>query len=392
MLRAQITPLTLYNIDNTIFDGIELPKRPFTDRGYTDLFLTGWDMDKPTFINNLLLETAELNVLYTNPDFFKFAVTQWAAKEKTVWQSLYETIFFKYNPIWNKDGTIKHETTETRDLMNGATITGTTGGTLTDSTTENKTIEQDETIERDENSQRDYTEQMRGTVTETETPQVEDTQTVTYNTNENKDYLTTHGGTVVTDKTESGSQNELSEDNWTEGTETKVAAFDSTTYQNRDKTDTTHAGTGEKNTIHSTTGRDTVTDTSTVHDEGDLAKTGTETTVVGHDGSNVKETEYNTDKTITDDLTQHNDDTTRHFEQEDNLTGTKTQSTTGTESRTQSGTDEGTIETESTVVEQGNIGVVTTQAMIAAERELVKFNIYDVIIESFKQRFCLLIY
>jgi hypothetical protein len=40
----------------------------------------------------------------------------------------------------------------------------------------------------------------------------------------------------------------------------------------------------------------------------------------------------------------------------------------------------------------GNIGVTTTQQMIQAERDVVKFNIYDYIIESFKQRFCLLVY
>lgn len=41
---------------------------------------------------------------------------------------------------------------------------------------------------------------------------------------------------------------------------------------------------------------------------------------------------------------------------------------------------------------KGNIGVTTTQQMIEAERDVVKFNIYDYIIDSFKRRFCLLIY
>ena len=40
----------------------------------------------------------------------------------------------------------------------------------------------------------------------------------------------------------------------------------------------------------------------------------------------------------------------------------------------------------------GNIGVTTTQQMIEAERNVVKFNIVDYIVEDFKQRFCLLIY
>lgn len=40
----------------------------------------------------------------------------------------------------------------------------------------------------------------------------------------------------------------------------------------------------------------------------------------------------------------------------------------------------------------GNIGVTTTQQMIEEERRVSKFNITDYIIESFKRRFCLLIY
>ena len=40
----------------------------------------------------------------------------------------------------------------------------------------------------------------------------------------------------------------------------------------------------------------------------------------------------------------------------------------------------------------GNIGVTSTQKLIAEERKVSKFNIYDYIIESFIRRFCLLIY
>lgn len=40
----------------------------------------------------------------------------------------------------------------------------------------------------------------------------------------------------------------------------------------------------------------------------------------------------------------------------------------------------------------GNIGVTTTQTMLKSEREVVQFNIYDFIADSFKNEFCLLIY
>lgn len=392
MIRPLISILTLYQIDDTLFDNMELPSRPFTDRGYDDLFLTGWDLDKDTLVENLLMELAELNVLYTDPAFMKYAITTWSKKNKAVWQALYETLFFKYNPIWNKDGTLKHSAEETRNLANGLTVSGTGSGTVNETTGNTRVTDAGEVIQRTEVSDSTSTEGMTGTVTETETPGVQDTAQTTYNTNEERDYLTTHGGTVVTDKTASGNQNELSEDNWTENTTTQVSAFDASTWQNREKSDTTHAGTGEKNIIHSDTGKDTVTDTSTVADTGDLAKTGTETLVTSHTGENEKVTEYDTTKTTEDHLTRHEDDTSRQLDETITDSGTRSQTTSSTDSRTQSGTDTGTVETEFTDLEQGNIGVTTSQQMILAERDLVRFNIYDLIIDDFKQRFCVLIY
>lgn len=392
MIRPLISILTLYQIDDTLFDNMELPARPFTDRGYDDLFLTGWDLNKDTLVENLLMELAELNVLYTDPAFMKYAITTWSKKNKAVWQALYETLFFKYNPIWNKDGTLKHSAEETRNLANGLTVSGTGSGTLTETTGNTRVTDADEVTQRNEVSRRTITEGMDGTVTETETPRVQDTAQTTYNTNEERDYLTTHGGTVVTDKTASGTQNELSEDNWTENTTTQVSAFDASTWQNREKSDTTHAGTGEKNIIHSDTGRETVTDTSTVADTGDLAKTGTETLVTSHSGENEKVTDYDTTKTTQDNLTEHGDDTSRELDETVTDSGTRSQTTSSTDSRTQSGTDTGTVETEFTDQEYGNIGVTMTQQLIQAERDLVRFNIYDLIIDDFKQRFCVLIY
>lgn len=392
MIRALISPLTIYQIDNTIFDNIELPKRPFTDRGYDDLFLTGWDMDKTVFINNLLMETAELNVLYTNPQFFKFAVTQWALKEKAVWQSLYETIFFKYNPIWNKDGTLKHEALETRDLANGLTVQGSNSDNVrevTDNTRENETTE---TIDRDETSARTYSETLDENTTELVTPRESVEETTTYNTNENKDYSTVNGGTVTTTGSKTTSENVDTVNSGTDSTENKVSAYDVTTYQNRERTDTTKGTREDRDATGSETTSETITDGKTVRDTGDLAKTGTETVLTEHDGTNTRDVDVESTKHINDNLTEHEDNTDRTLNETITDSGTKTQTITGSDNRTESGTNTGTVENEYTDKEYGNIGVTMTQQLIEAERNLVKFNIYDVIIESFKQRFCLLIY
>ena len=42
--------------------------------------------------------------------------------------------------------------------------------------------------------------------------------------------------------------------------------------------------------------------------------------------------------------------------------------------------------------EYGNIGVTSSMQLINEQRDVVKFSIYDYIVRSFKERFCLLVY
>ena len=61
-----------------------------------------------------------------------------------------------------------------------------------------------------------------------------------------------------------------------------------------------------------------------------------------------------------------------------------------------SGSESGSVNRENTHTRSGrahgNIGVTTTQAMIKEERDVVMFNMYDVIAESFVETFCLMVY
>lgn len=84
---ATMSVLGLYNYDNSIFDLMHLPS----------------GLNKETFIHNLLFELAELEILYTNPTFLKVAIEKWSAKEFLVWEKLYNTTNFEYNPIENYD-------------------------------------------------------------------------------------------------------------------------------------------------------------------------------------------------------------------------------------------------------------------------------------------------
>ena len=86
--QAWLSFLGLYQWDNTLFDYMVLPE-DFTDD------------DKAIIINNLLMESAELEVLYPEPDFMKNAIGAWSSKEVISWTRLYKAMLAEYDPIEN---------------------------------------------------------------------------------------------------------------------------------------------------------------------------------------------------------------------------------------------------------------------------------------------------
>lgn len=61
-------------------------------------------------IDGILLETAELELLYSDPQFLKKAIGRWSRERLPIWQKLEDTLHYDYNPIHNYDRT------ETRNL------------------------------------------------------------------------------------------------------------------------------------------------------------------------------------------------------------------------------------------------------------------------------------
>ena len=119
--------IMMYNYDNTIFDNLQLPS----------------SMNKDDFINNLLLETAELELLYSRPDFLKFAIGVWSTKELSIWEKLDATLHYEYNPIYNTDRT---ETETVHEEKRGASeVSGTSTDTGTASSTSSNKYNRNET-------------------------------------------------------------------------------------------------------------------------------------------------------------------------------------------------------------------------------------------------------
>lgn len=122
--------IALYNYDNTIFDGLTLPTTDELDT-VADLIDNIVPLDKNTLIDHILFEVGELSLIYTEPDTVKKMIEIWSKINHGVWLSLWETMLYKYNPIWNKDGTYTETSsgTESGTSGNTRTTTETTGGT-----------------------------------------------------------------------------------------------------------------------------------------------------------------------------------------------------------------------------------------------------------------------
>lgn len=113
----------LYNYDNTLFDGFNVPK----------------GLVKQIAIDAILMRTRELEILYPDLNYMKTRITIWSNKYQINWKKLYDTTVLEYNPIENydrmedwtdtddettssaRDNTIK--STSTNEIMNSVNVT-----------------------------------------------------------------------------------------------------------------------------------------------------------------------------------------------------------------------------------------------------------------------------
>ena len=117
-ISASLSLLGLYNYDPTIFDDLQIPAA----------------LDKSTLVDNILMESTALEVLYPDPDFLKAAIGVWSAKMIGVWTQLWDTTQYEYNPIDNYDRHEEYTDSETRsgsdntETESSSTGTGSSSG------------------------------------------------------------------------------------------------------------------------------------------------------------------------------------------------------------------------------------------------------------------------
>lgn len=121
MRTATISFLGLYTANNALFDGLTIPE----------------EVDKQTLVHNLLLETADLEVIYPNSDFMAEALRMYSAKQLVNWQKYYAASQLKYDPIYNFDRYENYTDTETVSGLEDQTdtITGNVSGSTSSSAT-----------------------------------------------------------------------------------------------------------------------------------------------------------------------------------------------------------------------------------------------------------------
>ena len=113
MIKATMSLRGLYRYNETIFDELVLPET---------------DVDRGDLIEALVLECADLEVLYPQPEVLRDAIGLWSRRRLSNWTKLAKTLHYEYNPIHNYDRTETHERTTGRSYSDSAEGSGTSTG------------------------------------------------------------------------------------------------------------------------------------------------------------------------------------------------------------------------------------------------------------------------
>ena len=133
MVQATLSIMGLYNYDSSVLDGLIENLPTAAKIPVDDVHVVGQDLNADALVSELLAQSGELEFVYPNPDAARKIITAWAVINADRWQRLYNTMWFSYNPIWNKDGTTTRTETETHDLSitDNGTVTNSGAGTET---------------------------------------------------------------------------------------------------------------------------------------------------------------------------------------------------------------------------------------------------------------------
>lgn len=331
MVKSNLSVWGLYNYDNSLFDNLQLPT----------------SLTKQTVVDNILLECAELQVLWSDPRFMKTAIGAWSSKMLPVWNEIERILAIHYDPQFNynryeeESGNVSKTGTDTK-TQTGTDTTATMGtdvldrtGTDTKALTGTDTLAKTGTVQTATSSNstkdQDVTEQKAETITEQEAE----------TKNEDQDTVNSVNGFN------------------SNGTVAEMAAHDK---QALDKDTTRNASRNSTDNVsHTKTDDTTVTDQSA--------------------GTTTNNLQDQTTKNLQEQETRNLKDSATRNE-------TKQNTKNLTDQQTKNLRDE----TQRALHAWGNIGTISSQKLLMDELELRKTNLYEIITGDFKKQFCLCVY
>ena len=328
---SRLSVLGLYKADSGLFSEMVYPS------GFTD-------DEKQTTVGNILADCAELECLFTDPDTMKTMIGLWSKLNISVWERIFTASQLEYNPIENYNRTELETISDDRtDTHSGNDVNKLTG-------TDTRLLDNTQTHSGSDTHTTSETHTGTDTHTISETHSGTDTHTISE----------THSGTDThtTSETHSG----------TDTTTNSITAYDANTQYVHDTSALLHGHgiSGSDSLAHgeSISGSDALAHGESISGSDALAHgesiSGSDALAHGHK--------------IVDDGS-------------DSITYGKTETLTHGEKIV----SEGDITKNSHI--SGNIGVTTSQQMLEQEIEIsAKLNVIKMIVDSFRERFCLLVY
>ena len=285
-MRSNMSITGLYEFDPTLFQYFHYPFEGDTTPYY----------DKDLYVDRILIDAMDMELVYPDPKFMKNAIRVWSLTMLNNWQRIGEVLAKTYNPIENYNRTETWTDTDSRTENWTGTDNRTESWTHGRTTTENTTVDANRT-DNLKATTKGTTETDTDTTTNIEADEIN--SSIAYNT-----------------------------DDWKLNTKTRTENETGVVGETTVEVDQTVENTGTQNTKTTTTGSIGENGNSTGTIGGTLGRTGSTGGSVSHTG-NVA----------------------------------------------------------------GNIGVVTSQQMVAEEIDLrVKNKLVDIVVRDFIEKFCILVY
>ena len=340
---ARLSVLGLYKADSGLFSEMVYPS------GFTD-------DEKQTTVGNILADCAELECLYPDPDTMKTMIGFWSKLNLSVWERIFTASQLEYNPIENYNRTELETIADDRtDTHSGDDINKLTG-------TDTRLLDNTQTHSGSDTHTTSETHSGTDTHTISETHSGTDTHTTSE----------THSGTDThtTSETHSG----------TDTTTNSITAYDANTQYVHDTSALLHG--------HGISGSDALAHGESISGSDALAYGHS---ISGSDALAHGESISGSDALAHGEAISGSDALAHGHKIVDDGSDSITYGKTETLSHGETIVHDGDITRNSHI--SGNIGVTTSQQMLEQEIEIsAKLNVIKMIVDSFRERFCLLVY